>query len=93
MNFLEIPNYYLYDFAEHILGYSLKGSGRMIKLEEYPENQEKILKIKRYYVNRCDKNEFVFTSNSCIRVRSYWSNQDLTKEFEDFYEESISFTR
>jgi len=93
MNFLEIPDYYLYDFAESILGYSLNGGGRIVKFEENAEHTEKVLKIKRYFMNHCDNNEFIFLKDKCIRSKSYWSNQDLTSEFEDFYTEQCEFKR
>jgi len=91
MNFLLLPSYYLCDFAESYLGYSLKGSGRFVKMET--ADNVKILKVKRFFSNRCDNNEFTFTQDSCLLSRNYWHSEDITKEFEKFYAEQVELTK
>ena len=84
MRYCDLPDYVLRDFAEDYLGYSLKGSGRFISLEN--SKDLKVLKVKRFYMNRCDCNEFVFTVDACILSRNYWNNQNISAEFDKFYE-------
>ena len=85
MRYCEINDYVLCDFAEYYLGYSLKGSGRFVDVEKVKDM--KILKVKRFFLNRCDNNEFIFTADSCILSRNYWHNQDISQEFDKFLQE------
>ena len=89
MNFLMLNKYQIYDFAESYLGYSLKGSGRFIKFEK-KENMN-VLNVKRFFSNRCDCNEFVFTQNSCVLSRNYWHNEDITQHLTKFLNEQVEF--
>ena len=82
MDFLALRDYQYKDFAEEYLGYSLKGSGRFVSLDR--KENEIILKIKRYGLNFCDNNEFVFFYDRCVLTRNYWSNVDISDKFEDF---------
>ena len=91
MNFLLLDRYQIYDFAESYLGYSLKGSGRFIEFEKKEDIY--VLKVKRFFTNRCDCNEFIFTHSSCILSRNYWHNEDITQDLKRFYEERIELDR
>ena len=84
MRYCDLPDYVLRDFAEYYLGYSLKGSGRFVTFEKTEDM--KVLKVKRFFMNRCDCNEFVFTVDACILSRNYWNNQIISAEFDKFYE-------
>jgi len=85
MNYNEMSDYVLYDFAEYYLGYSLKGSGRFVDISR--TDSVTILKVRRFFLNRCDNNEFTITKDSCILSRNYWHNEDITQEFEKFIKE------
>ena len=89
MNFLVLTDYQYKDFAEEYLGYSLKGSGRFIKISR--TNNEVNLEVKRFSMNRCDYNVFTFFKNKCILSRNYWNNQDLTQNFNEFCERESGY--
>ena len=82
MNIESIKNYHFYDFVEYYLGYSIRGSGKIVQLDR--ANGIVVLKFKHFKMSSVLKYEFVFDNEKCLLSKNYWSNQDITNEWENF---------
>lgn len=84
MDVFTLRDYVFYDFIEDVLGFSLRGSGRIVNLLR--ENTEIVVSVKIYRLSGCINSEFIFTNERCIWAKNYWKNVDITSDWNKFLE-------
>ncbi len=83
MDVHSINRHVFYEFAEEFIGFSVKGSGRIVSITN--QGEEIILTIKKYSTTSFQTFEFIFSNEYCVYKTNYWNSKNITDQWEEYY--------